>query len=80
MATALENLRAARDALSAQYAALVSDATQAGGKPNASGDGMVDHLGFRQQIWRELQEIDKAIASLVASGADYGEVTSEGRG
>lgn len=76
---AITSLRNARDALAAKYEALVSDATLAGGKPNAGGGASADHMGYRAQLWRELMEIDKAIAAMASSGADYGEVTSEAR-
>lgn len=77
---AIDDLRAARDALAAKYRALVEDTTNtvAGSKPDA--DGSARHIAYRAQVWAELNQIDKAIAAMVASGGDYGEVTSEGRG
>lgn len=63
MATAYENLKARRTAICAELAALT--ATAAGGKPNATGgSGAVDHVGYKDGLYRELKEINAALAQL----------------
>jgi hypothetical protein len=62
MATDLENLQARKAAILAELAAL--DTTKAGGLPNASGPGVnVDHVGYRDSLYRELEKIDQLIAA-----------------
>lgn len=62
MATMLANLLARRTAICVELAALSSSA--AGGKPNTSGDGVnVDHVGYKDGLYRELAELDKLIAN-----------------
>ncbi len=60
MATMLSNLLARRAAICAELASLSS--TAAGGKPNTSGDGVnVDHVGYKDGLYRELAELDRMI-------------------
>ncbi len=74
MATALQNLITRRDAICTELAALSS--STAGGLPNAVGDDVVDHVGYKDGLYRELEQIEKRIAAIeAASGVD--EVTSE---
>lgn len=69
MATALENLETRRTAICAELAALSTAA--AGGKPNAPGN--VDHVGYKDGLYRELREINDMLAAI---GGAF-EVTSE---
>lgn len=58
MATALENARTRYNAIWAELAALTSSA--AGGKPNASGgDNTIDHVGYKDGLYRELEALEK---------------------
>lgn len=62
MATFLQNLRARRDAIGVELAAL--SATAAGGKPNMGGvaGGSVDHTGYKKSLYDELAEIQRQLA------------------
>lgn len=60
MATLLENLITRRDAIGVELAALTS--TAAGGKPNHNGQHAVDHVGYKDGLYRELREINEQIA------------------
>ena len=60
MATLLENLVTRRNAIGEELAALT--ATKAGGLPNASSN--VDHVGYKDGLYRELKEINQQIAVL----------------
>lgn len=69
MATYLEDLTARRNAIAAELAAM--SATAAGGKPNASATG-VDHVGYKDGLYRELGELNKLIAAAGGSTTDNG--------
>lgn len=56
----LDDLKTRRDAIGAELAALGS--TSAGGKPNTSGSNTVDHVGYKDGLYRELAEISRLIA------------------
>lgn len=61
--TALANLQARRAAIAAELAALSSSA--AGGLPNTDGIGVnVDHVGYKDGLYRELRELRDAIKDL----------------
>lgn len=62
MATQLENLTARRDAICAELAAL--DDTEPGGRPNVSGPGQVDHVGYKDGLYRELERLRALIDML----------------
>lgn len=67
MATALENLTTRRNAICAELAAMTS--TAAGGKPNVIRDGQsVDHVGYKDGLYRELREIERQITTLISQG------------
>jgi hypothetical protein len=67
VATLLENLITRRNAIGVELAAL--GVTKAGGLPNTSGAGAgVDHVGYKDGLYRELAEINKLIAEQRASG------------
>ena len=72
MATLLENLITRRDAIGVELAALSS--SLAGGKPNAAGPNTVDHVGYKDGLYRELESINRAIE--VAGGPV--EIVTEG--
>ena len=79
MATFLENMEARRLAISVELAALAS--TEAGGKPNAAGPNTVDHVGYKDGLYRELEGIKKAVADYLegeALSAGPAEVITEG--
>jgi hypothetical protein len=61
MASDLENLQTRKSAILAELAALSSSA--AGGRPNINGGGMgvVDHVGYKDGLYRELKEINAQI-------------------
>lgn len=65
----LSNLRTRRNAIAAELAALTN--TAAGGKPNMGGiaGGSVDHVGYKDGLYRELEEIDKLLANGAAADA-----------
>jgi hypothetical protein len=66
----LANLKARRDAIAAELAQL--NVTKAGGKPNiASTDGgtTVDHVGYKDALYRELREIDGLIRAAAETEA-----------
>lgn len=72
MATDVENLKTRRSAIYTELAALT--ASKAGGKPNTTGEGTgVDHVGYKDGLYREL----KMLNELIASAEDAFEVTSE---
>ena len=64
MPTDLENLQTRRTAIYAELAAL--DSTKAGGKPNISGGGggVVDHVSYKDGLYRELGFLNEQIAAL----------------
>lgn len=62
MANDLENLQTRRSAILAELANLTS--SNAGGKPNASGPGTIDHVGYKDGLYRELREINELIAHI----------------
>lgn len=62
MASDLENLKTRRSAIYTELAALST--TKAGGLPNASGSGVnVDHVGYKDGLYRELKSLDALIES-----------------
>lgn len=62
-ATDLANLKTRRAAVTAELAALSSSA--AGGLPNTDGPGVnVDHVGYKDGLYRELRELDAMIREL----------------
>lgn len=72
LATLITQLKTRRDAIIAELSAL--DATKAGGLPNSGGIGVtVDHVGYKDGLYRELQAINKQIANF-----DVGVIESEG--
>ena len=71
MATELENLKTRRATITARLAAL-TDGTGIGDKPNANGGQAVDHVGYKDGLYRELAEINKLIAHLIATDVDSG--------
>ena len=72
MATDLENINTRISAIYAELAAL--SAQKVGGKANTSGGGTnIDHVGYKDGLYREL----KALNELIASAEDAFEVTSE---
>lgn len=60
MATLLENLIARRNAIGEELAALT--ASKAGGLPNGAGN--VNHVGYKDGLYRELREINRQISQL----------------
>lgn len=60
MATDLENLQTRKSAIMTELAAITS--TAAGGKPNSSAGG-IDHVGYKDGLYRELREIDTLITA-----------------
>jgi hypothetical protein len=66
----LANLKARRDAIATELAAL--DMTKAGGKPNLSstdGGTAIDHVGYKDALYRELREIDGLIRAAAETEA-----------
>lgn len=61
MASLLENLIARRDAIGAELAAM--GPTKAGGLPNTNGSNSTDEVGYKDGLYRELEELDKRIAA-----------------
>lgn len=61
MASDIDNLLTRRSAICAELAALTSSA--AGGKPNAQATG-IDHVGYKDGLYRELAAINETIALL----------------
>jgi len=80
MATLVQNLQTRRDAIGVELAALST--TGAGGLPNASGPNAVDHVGYKDGLYRELETIDKLLEHLnndtSAGGAGPTEIVTEG--
>ena len=73
------DLRTRRDAIGVELAALASD--EAGGKPNAAGPNAVDHVGYKDGLYRELLKIKEsliAFGGLTADEAGDFEVVTEG--
>jgi hypothetical protein len=70
----LTGLRTRRDAISAELAAL--NASVVGGKPNSDGTGVnVDHVGYKDALYRELKELNGLIKDAEADvSADAGNV------
>lgn len=65
MATDVENLTTRKAAITAELAALTASA--AGGKPNAVGVGggdNVDHVGYKDGLYRELREINDLLSAI----------------
>ena len=60
MSTDLENLQARRTSILAELAAL--DANAPGGLPN--GPPGIDHVGYKDSLYRELEQIERRIAAL----------------
>jgi len=74
-ATNLANLKARRDAIYAELAAI--DTTKAGGAPNVNGAGSaVDHVGYKDGLYRELDKLNDLIASLEGPFEVVSEATS----
>lgn len=72
MATDIENLKARRSDIYAELAALNSQ--KVGGNANTNGPGTnVDHVGYKDGLYRELENL----TALIASAEDAFEVTSE---
>lgn len=67
MPTFLENLKTRRNAIATELAALTSSG--AGGKPNAQATG-IDHVGYKDGLYRELAEIDKLIKAAATQNED----------
>lgn len=66
-------LLARRDAILDELAAM--SATTAGGLPNRTGPGVnIDHQGYRQSLWNELNQLNTQLAKM-----NPGIVVSEGR-
>lgn len=58
--TYLANLKTRRNAIAAELAALST--SRAGGLPNTEGDGVnVDHVGYKDGLYRELKELESMI-------------------
>ena len=57
----MDNLIARREAVTAELAAL--SAATAGGRPNINGGGMgmVDHVGYKDALYRELRDLNLLI-------------------
>lgn len=49
-------------------------ASTAGGLPNASQSGAVDHVGYKDGLYRELEQLTEVITALGGDGADGGAV------
>lgn len=66
MPTQLENLLARRDRILEELAAM--DACKPGGRPNASGgtsgEKILDHRGYRESLYSELERINGLIPAL----------------
>jgi len=61
MATDLENLQTRRSAILTELAAINS--TQPGGKPDSTTTG-VEHVAYKDSLYRELGEIDARLAAI----------------
>ena len=66
------NLQTRRSAILAELAALSS--TAAGGKPNSQAGG-IDHVGYKDGLYRELREINTLIAAAEGPFEEISEVT-----
>lgn len=74
MATDIESLLSRKSDIYTELAALSS--TKAGGNPNVSSGGSdVDHVGYKNGLYKELKDINE----LIASAEDAFEITSEAR-
>jgi hypothetical protein len=72
----IENLKTRRTAITTELAALTS--AGAGGKPTASGDGVnVDHVGYKDGLYRELKSIDEMLEKAGAGAASEQDVGIE---
>ena len=71
MATRVENIETRLDAIAAELAAM--DATQAGGLPNSSEAGSIDHVGYRMSLINEQRELLRVLSKLEGAW----ELTSE---
>ncbi|MCR9120597.1 MAG: hypothetical protein NXI22_26990 [bacterium] len=59
----LDNLRTRRSAIYEELAQL--DATQPGGKPNAASNESIDHVGYKDGLYRELKQINLNLDRLI---------------
>mgnify|MGYP001564194900 CR=1 FL=1 len=75
MATDLENLATRRSAILTELAALI--ATAAGGKPNSTAGG-IDHVGYKDGLYRELKTINDLIGTLTMTAEGPFEVITQG--
>lgn len=64
MASDLDNLKARQSQIYTELAAMTPTSTQPGGKPNGKGEGSLDHVGYKDGLYRELKEIDRLIMGL----------------
>lgn len=64
MATLLDNLKARRDAIGAELAALTS--AKPGGTADTTGGEGLSHVAYKDGLYRELKELNEQIA--VAEG------------
>ena len=73
METDLENLQTRRSNILTELASLA--AANPGGRPNIGGGagGIVDHVGYKDGLYRELENLNRLIAQL-----DHFEFLSEG--
>jgi len=72
MATDLENIQSRRSAILTELAALSSSV--AGGKPNSQAGG-IDHVGYKDSLYRELDRLNELISPLTGPM----EIITEGR-
>lgn len=61
MPTDSENLQTRRSAIYAKLAAMVPDEEGAGNKPNSTQGG-IDHVGYKDGLYRELESINSLIS------------------
>lgn len=66
----LANLKTRRSQIYSELAAMTPNSAQPGGRP--SGGGNLDHVGYKDGLYRELSQINKQILAL-----DVFEVTTE---
>lgn len=63
IATLVSSLTTRYANIASELAAL--DSSEAGGKPNVSGEGGgVDHVGYKDGLYREMEGIEKRLAGL----------------
>jgi len=70
----LSNLVTRRNTIATELAALTS--SLAGGKPNAGKAG-IDHVGYKDGLYRELEFLNSEIDRLGGDGTDGGTTTFE---